>query len=127
MSRANSEPADIPEDTALLSETNAPLGRQSLLVILAKESVQAVYATLASSKANILLVFVPLGIIANAFDWSDASTFILNFFAVLALASVLSYSTDELSAKVGQTIGGLINASFGNMVELLVSLTPRSL
>lgn len=85
---------------------------------------KAAHAGLFFSKVNILLVCVPLGIIANAYDWSDVSTFFLNLLAICALASVLSYATDELSAKVGQTVGGLLNASFGNLVELLVSLVP---
>jgi Ca2+:H+ antiporter len=85
------------------------------------DCIITVRTTLLSSWANILLVFVPLGIIADALDWSDAATFILNFLAIFALASVLSFATDQLSARVGQTIGGLVNATFGNAVELIVS------
>jgi Ca2+/H+ antiporter len=87
------------------------------------DSAQASRTALFFSNANVLLVCVPLGIAANAYDWSDVSTFILNFFAIFALASVLSYATDELSDVVGQTIGGLLNATFGNMVELLVRIS----
>ena len=78
-------------------------------------------ATLFSNYVNILLVFVPLGIIAGALGWDPTAIFVLNFFAIIPLASLLSFATEELSAKLGQTLGGLLNATFGNAVELIVS------
>ena len=72
--------------------------------------------------ANVLLVFVPLGIIAGAAKWDSVATFILNFLAIVPLAGLLSFATEELSAKLGQTVGGLLNATFGNAVELIVSI-----
>jgi Ca2+:H+ antiporter len=78
-------------------------------------------ATLCCSSTNFLLVFVPLGIISAALGWDSSTVFILNFLAMFPLATLLSYSTEELSANVGQTFGGLINASFGNAVEMIVS------
>lgn len=69
---------------------------------------------------NVFLVFVPLGIIAGALGWNPTVVFILNFFAIVPLASLLSFATEQLSAKLGQTLGGLLNATFGNAVELIV-------
>lgn len=71
---------------------------------------------------NVLLVFVPLGIVSGAVGWSPTVVFTLNFLAIIPLASLLSFATEELAAKLGQTIGGLLNATFGNAVELIVSL-----
>ena len=79
-----------------------------------------VQQTLTSNYVNVLLVFVPLGIVSGAVGWSPTATFILNFLAIIPLASLLSFATEELSAKLGQTLGGLLNASFGNAVELIV-------
>lgn len=78
------------------------------------------WQVLASNYVNVLLVFVPLGIIAGAMGWNPTTVFILNFFAIVPLASLLSFATEELAAKLGETIGGLMNASFGNAVELIV-------
>ena len=78
------------------------------------------WQTLASNPVNVLLVFVPLGIIAGALHWNATVIFILNFLAIIPLASLLSFATEELSAKLGQTLGGLLNATFGNAVELIV-------
>ena len=76
--------------------------------------------TLFSNYVNILLVFVPLGIIAGVAGWNPTAVFVLNFFAIVPLAAVLSFATEEISAKLGQTVGGLLNATFGNAVELIV-------
>ena len=78
------------------------------------------YETLISNPVNVLLIFVPLGIISANVGWGATPTFILNFLAIVPLASLLSFATEELSAKLGQTLGGLLNASFGNAVELIV-------
>jgi len=75
-----------------------------------------------SSYVNVLLVFMPLGIVSGALGWSPVLTFVFNFLAIMALASLLSFATEELSKEVGQTIGGLLNASFGNATELIVSI-----
>lgn len=76
--------------------------------------------TLLSNYVNILLVFVPLGIVAGATGWNPTVVFILNFFAIIPLAAVLSFATEEISVKLGETLGGLMNATFGNAVELIV-------
>ncbi|KAL8710400.1 MAG: hypothetical protein Q9220_005001 [cf. Caloplaca sp. 1 TL-2023] len=80
------------------------------------------WQTLTSNPVNILLVFVPLGIIAGAAHWNPTVIFCLNFLAIIPLASLLSFATEELSVKLGQTLGGLLNATFGNAVELIVSI-----
>ena len=88
-----------------------------------KSFVSVTWETLKSNVyVNWLLVFVPLGIIAGALGWSPTAVFILNFLAIVPLASLLSFATEELSVKLGQTLGGLLNATFGNAVELIVSL-----
>ncbi|KAF7874950.1 hypothetical protein EAF04_002124 [Stromatinia cepivora] len=78
--------------------------------------------TLYSSYVNVLLIFVPLGIIAGLTHWDPVVIFTLNFFAIIPLASILSFATEEISMKLGETLGGLLNATFGNAVELIVSI-----
>lgn len=81
---------------------------------------------LTSNYVNILLVFVPLGIISGVLGWSPVAIFVLNFMAIIPLAALLSFATEELALKVGETIGGLMNATFGNAVELIVSIVALS-
>jgi Ca2+:H+ antiporter len=63
---------------------------------------------------------VPLGIIAGNMSWDSTAVFTINFFAIIPLAAVLSFATEEISKKLGNTLGGLLNATFGNAVELIV-------
>ncbi|KAK9362746.1 Sodium/calcium exchanger protein-domain-containing protein [Lipomyces starkeyi] len=75
-----------------------------------------------SSYVNILLVFVPIGIVLGALDMSAYLVFVINFLAIIPLAGLLGFVTEELAKHVGQTLGGLLNATFGNAVELIVSI-----
>jgi Ca2+:H+ antiporter len=86
-----------------------------------RQVVRLTWLTLVRDYVNILLVFVPLGIIAGALGWDSSAIFVLNFFAIIPLASLLSFATEELAATMGQALGGLMNATFGNAVELIVS------
>jgi len=95
---------------------------QSRWVSIPKYVATTTWKTLASNYVNVLLVFVPVGIIAGALHISATTVFILNFIAIIPLAALLSFATEELSAKLGQTLGGLMNATFGNAVELIVSI-----
>ncbi|CDK24303.1 unnamed protein product [Kuraishia capsulata CBS 1993] len=80
------------------------------------------FKTLYSSTVNLLLVFVPLGLLAGFLEWGSAAVFSLNFLAIVPLASILAFATEELAEHVGDAIGGLLNATFGNAVELIVSI-----
>lgn len=93
---------------------------ENRLVSFPAHVLHATKVTLYSSYVNVLLVFVPLGIIAGALGWDPMAVFILNFFAIVPLAAVLSFATEEISLKLGETMGGLLNATFGNAVELIV-------
>jgi Ca2+:H+ antiporter len=85
-----------------------------------KKFVHLTWLTLASNYVNFLLVFVPVGIISGALGMDPVLVFSMNFLAIVPLASLLSFATEELSSTLGQTAAGLMNASFGNAVELIV-------
>ena len=71
---------------------------------------------------NILLIFVPIGITAHFNSWSPIITFFANFLAMIPLANILGDSTECLAEHLGETIGGLLNATFGNAVEMVVMI-----
>lgn len=77
-----------------------------------------------SNYVNYLLIFVPVGMASGFFGWNPTTNFILNFLAIIPLAAMLSFATEQLSKSVGPTLGGLLNATFGNAVELIVRV-PR--
>ncbi|KAF8753463.1 Calcium proton exchanger [Rhizoctonia solani] len=72
---------------------------------------------------SILLIFIPIRW-ALHFHKRDSyvAVFITNFLAIIPLAKLLGFATEELALRVGQTIGGLLNATFGNAVELIVAI-----
>ncbi|KAK0356110.1 hypothetical protein LTR02_011634 [Friedmanniomyces endolithicus] len=71
---------------------------------------------------NILLVAVPVGIALEYTKVNRVVVFVINFIAIIPLAAMLSYSTEELAMYIGETLGGLLNATFGNAVELIVGI-----
>ncbi|OAD01465.1 hypothetical protein MUCCIDRAFT_74354 [Mucor lusitanicus CBS 277.49] len=74
-----------------------------------------------SSWLNVLLVFIPLGW-ASHFVWNPTTTFILNFIAIIPLAKLLGFATEDIALRTGEVIGGLLNATFGNSIELIISI-----
>ncbi|OAA73603.1 Calcium/proton exchanger superfamily [Cordyceps fumosorosea ARSEF 2679] len=71
---------------------------------------------------NLLLVCAPLGFAAAAWSWNPVALFLYNFLAIIPLSSLISDASDKLSDRWGGLIGGLVNASLGNTVELIVGL-----
>ncbi|OAX83992.1 calcium/proton exchanger [Emergomyces africanus] len=79
-------------------------------------------ATLLNSWINALLVMVPVGFAVHHAHVDPIAVFVVNFIAIIPLAAMLSYATEEIALRTGETVGGLLNATFGNAVELIVSL-----
>lgn len=79
-------------------------------------------ATILNSWINVLLIAVPVGIALNHVDVDPVAVFVVNFIGIIPLAAMLSYATEEIALRTGETIGGLLNATFGNAVELIVSI-----
>jgi Ca2+:H+ antiporter len=71
-----------------------------------------------------LLVFVPVVFIAAALE-PEAHTllFVLSVLAVVPLAALLSHATESVAAKTGDAVGGLLNATLGNLTELIIAVT----
>jgi Ca2+:H+ antiporter len=71
-----------------------------------------------------LLVFVPVVLIAAKIR-HDAHTFLflLSVLAIVPLAALLSHATESVAAKTGDAVGGLLNATLGNLTELVIALT----
>ncbi|KAK5628429.1 hypothetical protein RRF57_004144 [Xylaria bambusicola] len=78
--------------------------------------------TIFSSPINILLLAAPAGIALWALKIPGPAVFIVNFIAIIPLATLLSDATEQVALRTGETIGGLINATFGNAVELIVAI-----
>jgi len=71
-----------------------------------------------------LLVFVPAVFVVERLR-PEAHTllFVLAVLAIIPLAALLSHATESVAAKTGDAIGGLLNATLGNLTELVIALT----
>ncbi len=71
-----------------------------------------------------LLVFVPVVFLAVKLK-PEAQTllFVLSVFAIVPLTVLLSHATESVAAKIGDALGGLLNATLGNLAELIIALT----
>lgn len=74
------------------------------------------------TKLNVLLLFAPLGILCNMFHLGDGPAFAFALLALCPLAERLGFVTEEMAKHTSQTIGGLLNATFGNATEMIVSV-----
>jgi Ca2+:H+ antiporter len=71
-----------------------------------------------------LLVFVPAVFAAHALaPESHTLSFFLSVLAIVPLAGLLSHATESVAAKTGDAVGGLLNATLGNLTELIIALT----
>lgn len=70
-----------------------------------------------------LLVFVPVVVIAEKLKpESHTLLFVLSVLAILPLALLLSHATESVAAKTGDSVGGLLNATLGNLTELVIAI-----
>ncbi len=70
----------------------------------------------------LLLLFVPLSIAADVLDWGEFAVFVTSALAIIPLSIWLSTATEKVAVVTGPSIGGLVNAFFGNATELIISL-----
>ncbi|WP_354635497.1 calcium/proton exchanger [Planktothricoides raciborskii] len=70
----------------------------------------------------VLLLFVPVSIAAHFLEWGSVTVFITACLAIIPLAAWMGTATEEIAVLVGPTIGGLLNATFGNATELIIAL-----
>jgi Ca2+:H+ antiporter len=70
-----------------------------------------------------LLALVPVVFAAEKL-WHESHTllFVLSVLAIVPLATLLSHATESVAAKTGDAVGGLLNATLGNLTELIIAL-----
>lgn len=83
--------------------------------------LQGLISIVKSSWLNPLLVFIPVAW-ASQIVWSPTVTFILNFIAIIPLARLLSFATEDIALRTDQVIGAVLNATFGSAVEFIIGL-----
>ena len=69
-----------------------------------------------------LLVFVPVSLVFEFVLKQPVAIFATSCVAILPLAALLGRATDQLAIHSGPRVGGLLNATFGNITELIISI-----
>jgi Ca2+:H+ antiporter len=70
-----------------------------------------------------LLVFVPVVLVVAKLKPDEHTLlFVLAVLAIVPLAAMLSHATESIAAKTGDAVGGLLNATLGNLTELVIAL-----
>jgi Ca2+:H+ antiporter len=83
---------------------------------------EALVALIRSDKTWLLLPLVVVGVVVYYMNCSPGLVFLINFLGMIPLARILGDSTEELAAGLrNDTVGALLNATFGNAVEMIIT------
>lgn len=106
-----------------LERKTAPRTRSMLIEVLHGPENLKGLMTIFLHPFCILLVFIPLGIASSYLNWGSSTIFWFNFFALVPLAKILGDATEELAGALqNDAVSGLLNATFGNAVEMIVAI-----
>ncbi|WP_448534446.1 calcium/proton exchanger [Parathermosynechococcus lividus] len=69
-----------------------------------------------------LLIFVPIALLNFIFKLPPMVSFIISGLAIVPLAAGIANATEAISEVIGPTLGGLLNATFGNVTEMIIAI-----
>ncbi|KAG0479949.1 hypothetical protein HPP92_010807 [Vanilla planifolia] len=127
------------EDESLVSPTSLPSnnchseagsqnspylgrGQQFDLSSLKNDILRSLKIVLFSAKINILMPCGPAAILVKYMTGHHGWVFFLSLLGIIPLAERLGFATEQLAFFTGPTVGGLLNATFGNATELIISI-----
>ncbi len=68
-----------------------------------------------------LLVFLPVPVVLEIIHASPPTIFVTSAIAILPLAGLIGQATEQAAARTSPQLGGLLNATFGNVTELIIA------
>jgi Ca2+:H+ antiporter len=74
----------------------------------------------------LLLPFIPLAIVLEFAHAGATTLFVTSALGVIPTAALMGSATEELAARSGPGIGGLLNVTFGNAPEIIIALFALS-
>lgn len=93
----------------LMSETDSP-----------KIGVLQSFSPL-ENKLNWLLIAVPITIYFSWISKDTGMSFVFSMIAIMPLALLMGHATEEIALRTSESLGGLLNATFGNAVEIIIA------
>jgi len=86
--------------------------------------MNAIRRELSENRILWLLVVVPAVFLAERLaSGAHTALFVLSVLAIVPLAALLSRATESVAARTGDAVGGLLNATLGNLTELVIAIT----
>tara|TARA_Y100001936_G_scaffold201620_1_gene203932 strand:- start:31 stop:1176 length:1146 start_codon:yes stop_codon:yes gene_type:complete len=76
----------------------------------------------AENKLNILLIAVPMTCYFAYIAENESMAFIFSLLAIMPLAFLMGRATEEIALYTSESLGGLLNATFGNAAEMIIAL-----
>src|SRR5438046_94718 len=70
----------------------------------------------------LLVPFIVLAVVLDALNASDTLVFFASALGIVPTAALMGRATEELAARSGPGVGGLLNVTFGNAPELIIAL-----
>lgn len=87
---------------------------------MSETALKAIFAR--KNLLNWLLVFVPVALVLeHGVHASPVAIFVASALAIIPLAGLMGHATEQLAERLGQGVGGLLNATFGNAAELIIA------
>ena len=74
------------------------------------------------TKLNILLLALPITLYFNYVDQDHSLAFFSSLIAIMPLAFLMGRATEEIALRTTESLGGLLNATFGNAAELIIAV-----
>ena len=71
------------------------------------------------NRLNWLLIAVPVTIYFSFTD-NTSMSFVSSMIAIMPLALLMGHATEEIALRTSESLGGLLNATFGNAVEIII-------
>ena len=100
----------------MTTTAGAPAPRRGGLPILAELSPLAGGAVLTTLAISVVAILLDFGLHAD-----HTLVFVVSAAAILGLAWVVGLSTERLGSLTGPQVGGVLNATFGNIAELIIA------
>ena len=73
------------------------------------------------NKLNWLLIAVPITIYFSWISKDTGMSFVFSMIAIMPLALLMGHATEEIALRTSESLGGLLNATFGNAVEIIIA------
>ncbi len=99
---------------------SSPVAQDETKLSRAQRALRALKMIICYSWINVLLICVPAGIAVHAAHLNHTVIFVVNALAIVPLAALLGYATESVARRMGDTVGALMNVTFGNAVELII-------